>query len=83
MEDIARFATRLVVFREGQLAMDGPPGEVFARAEELESMGLTVPGVTKVMGILRRKGVDVPAGVFTVHQALDALRRLKGGDGRA
>jgi len=83
MEDIARFATRLVVFREGQLAMDGPPGEVFARAEELESMGLTVPGVTKVMGILRRKGVDVPAGVFTVHQALDALHRLKGGNGRA
>ncbi len=79
MEDIARFASRLVVFSRGQIVMDGAPSQVFRHVEALESIGLTVPGVTKVMDLLRRKGVPVPEGIYTVDQAVDALLRLKGG----
>ena len=79
MEDIARFATRLVVFNRGRIAMDGKPSEVFRHVEELEGMGLTVPSVTKVMSLLKQRGLDVEEGVYTVDKALEVLQRLKGG----
>ena len=79
MEDIARFATRLVVFNKGSIVMDGEPAQVFRHVEELESMGLTVPSVTKVMSLLKARGIPVEEGVYTVHKALEVLLRLKGG----
>ena len=79
MEDIARFATRLVVFNKGSIAMDDEPGQVFRHVDELESMGLTVPSVTKVMSLLRGKGLPVEEGVYTVDKAVEVLQRLKGG----
>ncbi len=79
MEDIARFATRLVVFNKGRIAMDDAPARVFCRVDELESMGLTVPSVTKVMSILKQRGLPVEDGVYTVDKAVEILLRLKGG----
>ena len=79
MEDIARFATRLVVFNKGSIAMDDEPGQVFRHVDELESMGLTVPSVTKVMSLLRGKGLPVEEVVYTVDKAVEVLQRLKGG----
>ena len=79
MEDIARFATRLVVFNKGAIAMDDEPGQVFRHVEQLESMGLTVPSVTKVMSLLKGRGLPVEDGVYTVHKAMEVLLRLKGG----
>ncbi len=83
MEDIARFASRLVVFCQGRIVMDGPPGEVFRHVEELERIGLTVPGITKIMALLRARGLPVPEGIYTIHQAMDALLGLKGGGANA
>ncbi len=79
MEDIARFATRLVVFNKGQIALDGAPAEVFRHVEELETMGLTVPSVTKVFSLLRSKGLPLEEGIYTVDDAVKALLQLKGG----
>ncbi len=83
MEDIARFATRLVVFNRGQIALDGAPEEVFRHVEELERIGLTVPSVTKVFSLLRSRGLEVAEGIYTVDAAVEALLRLKGGGGNA
>ena len=83
MEDIARFASRLAVFCQGRIVMDGPPGEVFRHVEELERIGLTVPGITKIMALLRARGLPVPEGIYTIHQAMDALLGLKGGGANA
>ena len=82
MEEVAREAQRLVVLREGKIALDGSPEEVFAHGDELESMGLGVPAMTAVFARLRAMGIDVPASVYTVEQARDAvlaaLRRKEG-----
>lgn len=83
MEDIARVASRLVVFHQGQIAMDGTPAQVFQRAAELQALGLTVPTVTRVMLRLRELGLNADVGVYTIEQAVDALLRLKGGASRA
>lgn len=82
MEEVAREAQRLVVLREGKIALDGSPEEVFAHGSELESMGLGVPAMTAIFTRLRAMGIDVPASVYTVEQARDAvlaaLRRKEG-----
>lgn len=71
MDDVARLADRLVVFNDGHAAMDGTPAEVFARAEELKAMGLTVPKATEIALALRARGIDIPESIYTI----DYLRR--------
>ena len=80
MEDIARLADRVLVMREGKVAMLDTVERVFARAEELEQMGLTVPAVTKILLLLRQQGVDIATDVYTVEQAIERLLPLLGGE---
>ena len=83
MEEIAQNVDRIVVLKGAKNYMDGTPREVFARAEELEAVGLDVPQVTKVAMALRRRGVEIDAAVYTVEELKNALLRLKGGTAHA
>lgn len=85
MEDIARVADHVLVLSGGRVLMQDTTARVFARAEELEQHGLSVPAVTKVISRLRNTGVSLPEAVYTVDQARDVLLPLllKGGDDRA
>ena len=78
MEDVARLTDRLMVMNGSQLAMDGTPGEVFTQAERLVEMGLNIPQVTQVFLRLRKMGLPVE-NVYTLKQAVEALKALKGG----
>ncbi|MEE0110444.1 MAG: energy-coupling factor transporter ATPase [Oscillospiraceae bacterium] len=78
MEDVARLTDRLLVMNGSQLAMDATPAEVFTHAEELVDMGLNIPQVTQVFLHLRKMGLDVE-NVYTIDQAVAALKRIKGG----
>ena len=82
MNDVARLTDRLLVMNGSHLAMDGTPGEVFARAEELLSMGLDIPELTHVFLHLRQMGLPVEP-VYTMDQAIAALKQLKGGASHA
>ena len=77
MEEIADSVDRLVVINDSRIAMDGRPGEIFERAEELEKIGLTVPQVTAVFIRLKEMGVPVDSAVYTMEQAVAALVKLK------
>lgn len=78
MNDVARLTDRLLVMRDGKLAMDGIPEQVFQRAQELLEYGLDIPDVTRVFLRLRELGLDVPP-VYTQDQAVSVLKRLRGG----
>ena len=78
MEDVARMTDRLLVLCGSRIAMDGAPADVFARAEELVEMGLNIPQVTQVFLLLKKMGADVE-NVYTINQAVEALKKLKGG----
>ena len=82
MEDVARLTDRLLVMNGSRIAMDAPPAEVFARAEELLNMGLSIPRVTQVFLHLRKMGLPVE-NVYTLEQAVEALKALKGGSAHA
>jgi len=82
MEDVARLTDRLLVLCGSRLAMDGTPGEVFTHAQELVEMGLSIPQVTQVFLHLRKMGVDVE-NVYTIAQAVEAIKKYRGGADRA
>ena len=82
MEDVARLTDRLLVLNGSKLAMDGTPAEVFNHASELVEMGLSIPQVTKVFLYLKELGLDVE-NVYTIEQAVAALKQIRGGGDRA
>ena len=82
MEDVARLTDRLLVMSGSKLAMDGTPEQVFTRAQELVDMGLSIPQVTQVFLKLRQMGLDVP-NVYTIEQAVAALKNVRGGASHA
>lgn len=81
MEDIAKYATRVLVMNKAKVAMYGTVDEIFARSEELLQMGLDVPQVTRVFMELRRRGFDVSGSVYTVEQGRREIRRCLGKGG--
>ena len=84
MEDIAKYANRVLVMSNKKIAMYDTVEKVFARAPELLELGLSVPQVTKIFLKLREMGVDVPADVYTIPYAdktlLEAKRRRDAGE---
>ena len=81
MDDVARFAERIIVFHEGTVAMDGTPPEVFSHAQELVEIGLNVPKASELALALRKRNIPLPDSVFTHEQLLEAL--LKAREGRS
>lgn len=83
MEDIAKYADRVLVLQGGEIAMLDTTANIFARADELLALGLSVPEVTKIFLQLRAKGVEIATDVYTVKYGrdilLDALKRKGGG----
>lgn len=79
MEDIAKYADKVLVLDGGHIAMYDETAKVFARAPELLQLGLSVPEVTKVFLRLREMGLDVPVDVYTVPYAVKTLLRYKEG----
>ena len=82
MNDVARLADRLLVLNDATLAMEGTPEQVFTRAQELVDMGLDIPEITKLFLQLKKLGLPVEP-VYTMEQAVKALRELKEGNANA
>lgn len=76
MEDIAKYANRVLVMSHAKVAMYDTVEKVFARAPELLELGLSVPQVTQIFLKLRAKGLDIPIDVYTVPYAVKIIRRM-------
>ena len=73
MEDMARYAGRLIVMNHGEKIFDDVPKEVFKHYKELEKMGLAAPQITYVVHELREHGVEIADDLTTVAEARDAI----------
>ncbi|MBO4914763.1 MAG: energy-coupling factor transporter ATPase [Oscillospiraceae bacterium] len=82
MEEIARYADRIVVLSKGGVLMSGTPREVFSRGSELVRAGLDVPQVTRIAMELQKRGVAVDPAVYTVEELRRALLDLRKGGAR-
>ncbi len=76
MDDMARLATRLVVFSEGKILATGTPREIFAREEMMISAGLDVPQAARLCRRLREKGFDLPADLYRPEELKNHILRL-------
>ena len=79
MEDMALLADKILVMNKGSLYKFDTVKNVFGDAEGLKEIGLKVRIVNRVFAELKKLGVCVPDDVFTVEEAVEALKNLKEG----
>ena len=76
MEDIAKYANRVLVMSHAKLAMYDTVENVFAHAQELLELGLSVPQVTQIFLKLRQMGLDIPTDVYTMPYAVKTIQKV-------
>ena len=76
MEEVVD-ADKIYVMDHGHVVMEGTPRETFSRVEELKSYRLDVPQVTILADELRKRGLDIPAGILKKEELVEALCQLR------
>lgn len=72
MEEVIH-ADRVYVMDSGRVVMQGTPREIFSQVETLKKYRLDVPQVTLLAHELRESGVDIPEGILTAEELVNAL----------
>ena len=72
MEEII-YADKVFVMDNGKVAMEGNPREIFSQVEKLKELRLDVPQVTLLAYELKKKGVELPDGILTTDELIQAL----------
>ncbi len=67
------YADKIFVMEQGKIAMEGTPREIFSRVDELKELRLDVPQVTLLAHELKKRGLDLPDGILTKEELIDAL----------
>ena len=73
MEDIAKYADKVLVMHRAGVAMYDTVENIFARAPELLDLGLSVPQVTQIFLRLKQMGLDIPTDVYTMPYAVKTV----------
>ena len=69
MDDIARFADRVIILNQGKILADGNPRDVFAKTDILKTAGLAPPSATQLLLTLKEDGIDVDTDLITIDEA--------------
>jgi energy-coupling factor transport system ATP-binding protein len=77
--DEALYADRVMVMDAGKVIMQGTPKEVFKNKDKLQSLGLDVPPLGKLSGMLAGAGYGVAPDALSVQELVEELCRLKSG----
>ncbi len=81
MEDIVKFATKVLVMNKGKVFCYDETDKVFERTDDLVKIGLDVPQITRLSHRLREKGIDIGNDIYTTDRAAQRLLTLiKGQD---
>ena len=72
----AVLADRVIVMENGQISMDGRPGDIFSRVEELKHLHMDVPQVMELAYELKREGLPLPDGILTTDEFVEELIKL-------
>ncbi len=79
MDEVARFAQRIIVMDKGEILMDGTPADIFRRHKELEEIGLAAPQEMYIMKELKEYGLPVDTEIFTPQEAVKEINRIRDG----
>lgn len=81
MEEIARYAGKVVVLNGGRIAVEGTPRDVFRDVDALESAGLEPPRITRLMMRLKEALPEIDDGIGTIEEAVEEIKRVYRGKG--
>lgn len=77
MDDVANYATRVIVIDNGTIRFNGKPVDFFDSKIDLNSLGLELPKAKKLEQLLNQKGINIDLGI-TYDSAIKAIKdRIK------
>jgi len=76
MEDIAKMANRVVVMKNGTIAMEGSVHDIFRLGDKLKDLNLDVPQITHLVNKLKDQGISLPDDIYTVSRATEEILKL-------
>ena len=76
MEEVI-YAHKVFVMDSGRVVMQGSPRDIFSQVDALRELRLNVPQVTLLAYELKKKGLDIPDGILTIDELVNALKRLR------
>lgn len=82
MEDVAKFASKILVMNKAKIFCYDTPPAVFKRADELTEIGLSVPQITRVFSRLKQMGIDIRTDVYTTDFAVKTISEYIAANGK-
>ena len=79
--DEAAACRRVIVMDDGKVLLDDTPKNVFSHASLLKKVGLDIPQATEMIYELKKCGIDLPDGIITDDECVEALFGLLKGKG--
>ena len=73
IDEITRFANRIVVFNNGKVAFDEPMKELFKHKKELVEMGLDIPLAIKIANDLKERGINISDEIVTIEDLIKEI----------
>ena len=70
-------ADKVFVMDHGHVVMEGTPREIFSQGDTLKKYRLDGPQVTILADELKKRGLDIPAGILRKEELVEAICRLK------
>lgn len=77
LERVAALADHFLVLDRGRIIMEGSPGEIFSRFEELGRCGLALPPVTRLMHELVAAGLPFSTALFSIEEAREEINNWR------
>jgi energy-coupling factor transport system ATP-binding protein len=75
LTEVATHTDRIVAMHQGQIVLDGKPGQVFEKVDVLQKLGLGVPMVTDLLSTLNKQGWSLPVDLLTEEEAAVEIAR--------
>ena len=66
-------ADRVLVLNQGEIVLSGTPKDIFAKKEEIRTLGLELPVSTIIADDLRQNGIDLKGDVLTENDLVSGL----------
>ncbi|MDQ7823210.1 MAG: energy-coupling factor transporter ATPase [Candidatus Eremiobacteraeota bacterium] len=76
MEEIVEIADKIIVMKNGAVACEGTPREVFSKRGEIQEAHLLLPEYTRLMVRLNEMGLPVRDDIFTLDDSLYEIAKL-------
>lgn len=78
MEDMAYYCDNVVVMNDGKVFRSGTVSEIFSMADDLISVGLDIPMVSRIASELKKRSIALSGELYTVDGVYKAIMEYIG-----